>query len=173
MAALDRGSIRCLWHFEWRGDEPPTDPDLVDWPDQTHKLVLCTRKYFLLFVVGALALFSSACVALAGVSVSAAAPTIVTVIAGKPSEYVFQMSRVSAKPGLIVFRVTNRGRLIHSFFIARHRTKPLRPGKSATLVVSLRKPGRYVYSDLCLADPNLQEHLSQVPHCAGGLFTVK
>jgi uncharacterized cupredoxin-like copper-binding protein len=73
----------------------------------------------------------------------AAAAAKVTVTA---TEFKFKLSRRSvAAPGKVAFRVVNRGKIAHDFKIAGKKTKLLKPGKSQTITVTLRKKGRYGY----------------------------
>ncbi len=101
--------------------------------------------------------------ALAG-SERASATTSVSVVAGKPTEFRFTLSKKTVPKGAIVFKVTNRGALAHDFRIAGKKTKLLTKGKSAVLSVVASKAGRYPY-------------LCTVPgHAAGGMkgvLTVK
>ncbi len=95
--------------------------------------------------------WSTACAVLVGLAFAAPAPaapfathkakpaTIVKVIAGKPSEFRFTLSRKAVKAGVITFKVMNRGTLSHDFKIGGKVTKLLKPGKSAILKVKLRK----------------------------------
>jgi uncharacterized cupredoxin-like copper-binding protein len=83
--------------------------------------------------------------------------TIVTVTAGKPSELAFKLSRSSIPSGTVTFKVTNKGAVAHDFEICSSpssgaaksckgtTTKMLKPGKSATLTVTLKKTGKYEY----------------------------
>jgi len=92
----------------------------------------------------------SASVSLACWTASAASETaldapVVTVTAGKPSEFAFTLSKASGLPGLVTFRVTNRGALAHAFTVAGAATRILRPGQSTLLTVSFDKPGTYEY----------------------------
>jgi len=73
------------------------------------------------------------------------APTRVTVIAEKPTEFSFKLSKMVVRKGTIVFRVVNRGSLPHDFKIRGKKTRLIAPGKAATLRVSLTKPRRYPY----------------------------
>jgi uncharacterized cupredoxin-like copper-binding protein len=93
------------------------------------------------------------------------APTVVKVTAAKPSEYAFTLSRSSSLPwnagtstSTITFRITNRGTLAHSFKVctaslegalvntcAGKATKPLAPGKAASLTVTFTARGTYEY----------------------------
>ncbi len=60
------------------------------------------------------------------------------------TEYKFTLSRHSAPHGVVVFKVTNKGRLKHDFKIAGKKTPLLRHGQAATLKVTLTK-GRHKY----------------------------
>jgi uncharacterized cupredoxin-like copper-binding protein len=83
--------------------------------------------------------------------------TIVTVTAGKPSELAFKLSKSSIPSGTVTFKVTNKGAVTHNFEICSSpssgtaksckgtTTKMLKPGKSATLTVTLKKIGKYEY----------------------------
>ncbi|MHB8643368.1 MAG: cupredoxin domain-containing protein [Gaiellaceae bacterium] len=84
----------------------------------------------------------------AGLAMAFALPAIartktatVTVVA---REFKFTLSKASVPHGKVVFKVTNRGKLGHDFSIAGHKTAVLKPGKSATLTVTLRK-GSWAY----------------------------
>jgi uncharacterized cupredoxin-like copper-binding protein len=74
-----------------------------------------------------------------------AAATRVTVLAARPSEFRFKLSRAAVRKGVVLFRVVNRGALPHDFKIAGKKTKLLAPGKSQTLRVVFRKAKRYAY----------------------------
>jgi uncharacterized cupredoxin-like copper-binding protein len=94
-----------------------------------------------------------------------AAATIVKVKAGAPSAFAFKLStKTLGRPGKATFVVTNVGRLAHDFKIAGKKTPLIQPGKTARLVVTFKKKGRYPY-------------LCTVPgHAAAGMkgvFTVK
>ena len=61
------------------------------------------------------------------------------------TEYKFTLSRHSAPHGVVVFKVTNKGRLKHDFKIAGKKTPLIAPGKSASLRVTLTKgPHKYI-----------------------------
>lgn len=97
----------------------------------------------------------------AGTAGTRAASTTVVTVTGK--EFSYALSRKSGPPGTFVFRFTNKGHIAHDFKIAGKKTPVLKPGKSATLTVKLKR-GRYPY-------------LCTVPgHAAAGMkgvFTVK
>ena len=104
-------------------------------------------------------------------AVAAGKPPTVVVVAGKPSEYSFQVTPARVKRGPVLFHVTNLGRRAHSFEIGGRSTKSLGRHQSTTLTVVFKKPGRYIYSDKCVANPNEQEQQNVTP-CAGGVLTV-
>ena len=83
--------------------------------------------------------------------------TTVTVIAGKPSELRFTLSKKKLPKGLATFTVTNKGILEHDFRIAGKKTRLIGKGKKATLRVTFTKPGKYPY--LCTVKG----------HAAGGM----
>jgi uncharacterized cupredoxin-like copper-binding protein len=84
---------------------------------------------------------------------SVAKPVIVTVTAGKPTEFAFKLSKTSMiTAGKVTFKVTNKGVIGHSFKVCTKAvtaatanscvgvaTKVLAPGKTASLTVTLKK----------------------------------
>src|SRR5215510_9916793 len=60
-------------------------------------------------------------------------------------EFKFTLSKKSAPHGKVTFKVTNKGHISHDFKINGKKTKLLSPGKSATLVVTLKK-GSFKYT---------------------------
>ena len=90
---------------------------------------------------------------------SAGRVTTVTVTAGKPSELSFKLSKSSnVTPGLIIFKVTNAGKLTHDFKICTRPatstsansctgkvTKRLKPGQSTLMAALTLKKGQYEY----------------------------
>jgi uncharacterized cupredoxin-like copper-binding protein len=85
--------------------------------------------------------------------------TVINVIAGKPSELAFKLSKSSALPvGTLTFDVKNEGLSAHDFKLcttpigtdahntcAGVTTKILKPGQTATLTVKITKKGTYEY----------------------------
>jgi uncharacterized cupredoxin-like copper-binding protein len=65
--------------------------------------------------------------------------TSVTVTAGKPSELKFTVSKKTVTKGKVTFKVTNKGSLEHDFKIAGKVTPKLKPGKTVSLTVTLKK----------------------------------
>ncbi len=95
---------------------------------------------------------------LVGHAATAAQPTIVNVLAGYPTGDAFTLSQTAnLPPGTFVFRITSRGKALHSFEICTAptpkasdqcrgvATRALRGGQSATLTVRLATPGLYEY----------------------------
>jgi uncharacterized cupredoxin-like copper-binding protein len=60
------------------------------------------------------------------------------------SEFKFKLSTKTARHGLVIFKVTNKGHVKHDFKIAGKKTPLIAPGKSATLKVTL-KTGSHKY----------------------------
>jgi uncharacterized cupredoxin-like copper-binding protein len=85
--------------------------------------------------------------------------TTILVVAGKPSELAFKVSKTSLiPPGTVIFKVTNAGRIPHDFEICVNpvakaansckkglATHPLQPGKAATIKILLSKKGDYEF----------------------------
>ena len=97
--------------------------------------------------------------------------TVVTVTAGKPSEFAFKLSTKTVKAGTVTFKVKNAGALAHTFKVctsakggsanacAGKVTASIAKGKSATLSVKLTKGSH--------------EYLCTVPgHAAAGMKGV-
>jgi uncharacterized cupredoxin-like copper-binding protein len=97
-----------------------------------------------LALVGVIAALGAASIALA--HPQAAASTTVTV---KATEFKFKLSTSSAKHGVVIFKVTNKGKIAHDFKIVGKKTKKLSPGKSQSLKVTLTK-GKHPY--ICTID---------------------
>jgi uncharacterized cupredoxin-like copper-binding protein len=85
--------------------------------------------------------------------------TTIAVSAGKPSELSFKLSKFSLVPaGKVIFKVTNRGKIVHDFKLCTTRTatsakntcvgkvtRRISPGQSRTLTVTLLKKGKYEF----------------------------
>jgi nitrite reductase (NO-forming) len=76
----------------------------------------------------------------------AATSTTVKVAA---SEFKFKLSTKTARHGIVIFKVTNKGHTAHDFKIVGKKTPKLGAGKSATLKVTLKK-GSFKY--ICTID---------------------
>jgi uncharacterized cupredoxin-like copper-binding protein len=68
--------------------------------------------------------------------------TTVTVAA---REFKFTLSRTTVHRGIVIFKVTNKGKIAHDFKINGKATKILSPGRSAVLTVTFTRPGSYAY----------------------------
>jgi uncharacterized cupredoxin-like copper-binding protein len=91
-----------------------------------------------------------------------AAATTIQVSGG---EFFFKLSAKSiAKPGTVTFVFKNVGHVLHDFHISGKTTPLIQPGKTAKLVITFRKAGKFSY-------------LCTVPgHAAAGMkgvFTVR
>ncbi|HYX76647.1 MAG TPA: cupredoxin domain-containing protein [Gaiellaceae bacterium] len=99
----------------------------------------------LVAVIGALGVAS-----IAFAHPQAAAVTTVKVTA---TEFKFKLSTKTAKHGLTIFKVTNKGKIAHDFKISGRKTPKINPGKSNTLRVVLSK-GNHKY--ICSIDSHAQ-----------------
>jgi uncharacterized cupredoxin-like copper-binding protein len=77
------------------------------------------------------------------VTAGSAVPTAVTVnVTAK--EFKFTLSKTSVPHGKVTFKLTNKGKLPHDFAIGGKKTKLIAGGKTALLVVTLKK-GKAAY----------------------------
>jgi uncharacterized cupredoxin-like copper-binding protein len=76
---------------------------------------------------------------------SAAKATVVTVIAGKPAEFKFKLSKLKVPHGAVTFKVTNSGALPHDFKIGTKKTPLLTPGQSKSITVTMSKAGKFPF----------------------------
>jgi uncharacterized cupredoxin-like copper-binding protein len=81
----------------------------------------------------------------ASVALARPSATSVAVVAGKPSELRFTLSKKSLPKGQTTFTVTNKGALQHDFRIAGKKTPLIKKGKKAVLKVTFTKSGKYPY----------------------------
>ena len=86
--------------------------------------------------LAAAALVVLATLVLSPVAAPATKATTVNVTA---TEFKFKLSTSSAKAGKVTFKVTNKGNLDHDFKIAGKKTAMIKPGKSATITVTIKK----------------------------------
>ncbi len=70
--------------------------------------------------------------------------TVVTVTAGKPSEFRFTLSRSSVPHGTVTFKIKNVGTVPHDFKIGGKTSAMIGPGETTTLRVKL-KTGKAPY----------------------------
>jgi uncharacterized cupredoxin-like copper-binding protein len=76
----------------------------------------------------------------------AAARTHSTTVTVKAKEFSFALSTKTVAKGTVTFKVVNAGKLSHDFKIAGKKTALISPGKTAKLVVTFRKAGKYAYT---------------------------
>jgi uncharacterized cupredoxin-like copper-binding protein len=89
---------------------------------------------------GLIAILAGLVVALAIVlPASARSTATINVTAGKPTELKFTLSAKTAKSGKVTFKVTNKGVTEHDFKIGGKVTPKLKPGKTVSLTVTLKK----------------------------------
>jgi uncharacterized cupredoxin-like copper-binding protein len=93
----------------------------------------------------------------AGTTRRAAVRTTVNVIAGKPSEFKFKLSRTSIPLGIVHFNVANQGILPHTFKVCSSPDKPsvntcngtgsqiLSPGTGTSMTITFLRKGTYEY----------------------------
>jgi uncharacterized cupredoxin-like copper-binding protein len=93
---------------------------------------------------------------------TAAAATTVQV---KGGEFFFRLSTKSvARPGKVTFVFKNTGHVLHDFSIRGKKTPLIQPGKTAKLIVSFTKKGKYGY--LCTVPGHAQAGMK-------GTFSVR
>jgi len=93
--------------------------------------------------------------ALGAASIAFAHPQVAasTTVKVTATEFKFKLSTKTAKHGVTIFKVTNKGKIAHDFKIAGKKTPKLSPGKSGTLKVTLSK-GNHKY--ICSIDSHAQ-----------------
>jgi plastocyanin len=101
-------------------------------------------------------------------STTAKATSKTTIVKVKASEFKFVLSQKSiAKPGKVIFKVTNTGKITHNFVILsgiNKATKVLQPKQSTTMTVTFKKKAKYTY------ECTIGEHAE---HGMIGTFLVK
>jgi len=94
----------------------------------------------------AVAIASLALVPLASARTDRQTSATATTIQVKGGEYFFKLSTKSiGKPGRVTFVFKNAGHIAHDFKINRKVTPLLQPGKTARLLVTFKKKGKYSY----------------------------
>ena len=88
---------------------------------------------------------------------------LVTKIKVTAKDIKFKLSAKTAKRGVVVFKVTNKGSLTHNFHIKGRTTRKLSHGQSATLRVTFLRKGRYPYK--CTVDGHAEAGMK-------GIFTI-
>ena len=118
-----------------------------------------------IFVLAAAAIAALALAQLGSARTGQPTALSATTVQVKGSEFFFRLSTKSiAKPGKVTFVFKNTGHVSHDFKINRKSTPLIQPGRTARIVVTFKKKGKYPY-------------LCTVPgHAAAGMkgvFTVR
>jgi uncharacterized cupredoxin-like copper-binding protein len=115
-----------------------------------------------LCAIAAVTIGTLALTPLANARTDRSAATTVQVQGG---EFFFKLSTKSiAKPGKVTFVFKNIGHVLHDFKISGKQTALLQPGKTAKLVVTFKKKGKFTY--LCTVPGHAQAGMK-------GVFTVR
>jgi uncharacterized cupredoxin-like copper-binding protein len=106
-------------------------------------------KAMLVGLIASAALASAAATAQASIQPSATRNADATVLLKRvnvaASEFKFVLNAKTAKRGVVIFRVTNVGKIKHDFEISGRKTRLLAHGQSETLRVSFLRKGNYPY----------------------------
>jgi len=89
---------------------------------------------------------------------------LVTKITVTAKNFKFILSKKTAKRGIVIFKVTNKGSVQHNFSIKGRKTRKLSHGQSATLRVTFGRKGQYPYK--CTVDSHASLGMK-------GVFTIK
>jgi uncharacterized cupredoxin-like copper-binding protein len=76
---------------------------------------------------------------------SAGRAQLIATVKVTASEFKFVLSQKTAKRGIVIFKVTNVGKIQHDFEISGRKTRLLSHGQSATLRVTFLRAGHYPY----------------------------
>jgi uncharacterized cupredoxin-like copper-binding protein len=99
-----------------------------------------------ILALAAAAMAASALVPFASARTDGQARAAATTIQVKGGEFFFRLSAKSiARPGKVTFVFKNIGHVMHDFKINGKRTPLIGPGKTAKLVVTFKKKGKYPY----------------------------
>ena len=122
-------------------------------------------KKLTISVLAAIAIASLTLVQLASAHADRPTAATATTVQVKGGEFFFKLSTKSvAKPAKITFVFKNAGHVLHDFSIHGKKTPLIQPGKTAKLVVSFTKKGKYGY--LCTVPGHAQAGMK-------GTFTVR
>jgi uncharacterized cupredoxin-like copper-binding protein len=115
--------------------------------------------------LAAVAVAAFALIPLAGARTDRQTTATATTVQVKGGEFFFRLSTKSAaKPGTVVFAFKNIGHVLHDFKIDGKHTPLIQPGKTAKLVVTFKKKGKYPY--LCTVPGHAEAGMK-------GVFTVR
>jgi uncharacterized cupredoxin-like copper-binding protein len=115
--------------------------------------------------LAAVAVAALALVPLAGARTDRQTRAAATTIQVSGGEFFFRLSAKSiAKPGTVTFVFKNVGHVLHDFHISGKTTPLIQPGKTAKLVITFRKAGKFSY--LCTVPGHAASGMK-------GVFTVR
>lgn len=118
-----------------------------------------------IFALAAVAIAGLALAQLASARTDRQTTATATTIQVKGGEFFFRLSTKSiAKPGKVTFAFRNIGHVMHDFKINGKKTPMIQPGKTAKLVVTFKKKGKYAY--LCTVPGHAEAGMK-------GVFTVR
>ena len=89
--------------------------------------------------------------------------SLVTTIKVTALDIKFKLSAKTARRGIVIFKVTNLGKLTHDFSIKGRTTRKLTHGQSATLRVTFLRKGHFTYK--CTVDGHAAAGMK-------GVFTI-
>ena len=122
-------------------------------------------KKLIISALAAIAIASLALVQLASAHGDRSTAATATTVQVKGGEFFFRLSTKSvSRPGKVTFVFKNMGHVLHDFSIRGRKTPLIQPGKTAKLVVSFTKKGKYAY--LCTVPGHAQAGMK-------GTFTVR
>jgi uncharacterized cupredoxin-like copper-binding protein len=122
-----------------------------------------TIRSVLAFAAVAVAAF--ALIPFANAQVDRQTTSTATTVQVKGGEFFLRLSTMSAaKPGTVTFAFKNVGHVLHNFKINGKHTPLIQPGKTAKLVVTFKKKGKYPY--LCTVPGHAEGGMK-------GVFTVR
>jgi uncharacterized cupredoxin-like copper-binding protein len=115
--------------------------------------------------LAAAAVAALALVPLAGARTDRQTRAAATTIQVSGGEFFFRLSAKSiAKPGTVTFVFKNVGHVLHDFHISGKTTPLIQPGKTAKLLVTFKKAGKFSY--LCTVPGHAASGMK-------GVFTVR
>jgi len=105
------------------------------------QLTIRSLSLLMAFAIGLLAL-----VPLASAQTDRSTAAAATTVQVKGGEFFFRLStKAITKPGKVTFVFKNIGHVAHDFRINGKQTPLIQPGKTAKIVVTFKKKGKYAY----------------------------
>ena len=116
-------------------------------------------------IVAAVSIAALTPAGLASARTDSPARAAATAISVRGKEFSFRLSKTSIpKPETVTFSFRNVGTMAHDFAIGGKKTRLIGPGKTARLIVTFHKKGRFPY--LCTVPGHAQAGMK-------GVFTVR